>query len=55
MMKMGTYITALGLLSWIIDLQLLWSVGIALTIATIGPLIMLFKVESELKKRFPKK
>ena len=55
MMQMGTYITALGLLSWIIDLQLLWSAGIALTIVTIGPLIMLFKVESELKKRFPKK
>lgn len=55
MMQMGTYITALGLLSWIIDLQLLWSAGIALTIVTIGPLLMLFKVESELKKRFPKK
>lgn len=55
MMRMGTYITALGLLSWIIDLQLLWSAGIALTIVTIGPLLMLFKVESELKKRFPKK
>lgn len=55
MMQMGTYITALGLLSWIIDLQLLWSVVIALTIVTIGPLLMLFKVESELKKRFPKK
>ena len=55
MMQMGTYITALGLLSWIIDLQLPWSVGIALTIVTIGPLLMLFKVESELKKRFPKK
>lgn len=55
MMQMGTYITALGLLSWKIDLQLFWSVGIALTIVTIGPLIMLFKVESELKKRFPKK
>ena len=55
MMQIGTYITALGLLSWIINLQLLWSVGIALTIVTIGPLIMLFKVESELKKRFPKK
>lgn len=55
MMQMGTYITTLGLLSWIIDLQLFWSVGIALTIVTIGPLLMLFKVESELKKRFPKK
>ena len=55
MMQMGTYITTLGLLSWIIDLQLLWSAGIALTIVTIEPLLMLFKVESELKKRFPKK
>ena len=55
MMQIGTYITALGLLSWIINLQLLWSVRIALTIVIIGPLIMLFKVESELKKRFPKK
>ena len=55
MMQMGTYITALGLLSWILDLQLLWSADIALTIVTIGPLLMLFKVESELKKRFPKK
>ena len=54
-MQMGAYITALGLLSWIIDLQLLWSARIALTIVTIGPLLMLFKVESELKKRFPKK
>ena len=55
MMKMGTYITALGLLAWSIDFQLLWSVGIALSIVTLGPLLMLFKVESELKKRFPKK
>ena len=55
MMTMGACITALGLLSWIIDLQLLWSVGIALSIVTIVPLLMLFKVESELKKRFPKK
>ena len=55
MMTIGACITALGLLSWIIDLQLLWSVGIALSIVTIGPLLMLFKVESELKKRFPKK
>ena len=55
MMQIGTYITALGLSSWIIDLQLLWSAVIALTIVTIGPLLMLFKVESELKKRFPKK
>lgn len=55
MMRMGAYITALGLLAWSIDLQLLWSVGIALSIVTIGPLLMLFKVESELKKRFPKK
>ena len=52
---MGTYITALGLLAWSIDFQLLWSVGIALSIVTLGPLLMLFKVESELKKRFPKK
>ena len=55
MMQMCTYITALGLSSWIIDLQLLWSAGISLTIVTIEPLLMLFKVESELKKRFPKK
>ena len=55
MMQIGTYITALGLLSLIIDLQLFWSVGIALTIVTIGPLLMLLKVEAELKKRFPKK
>ena len=55
MMKMGNYIITLGLLSWIVDLQLPWSVGIALTIVTVGPIIMLFKVESELKKRFPKK
>ena len=55
MMQMGIYITTLGLLSWIIDIQLLWSVGISLTIVTIAPLLMLLKVESELKKRFPKK
>ena len=55
MMEMGAFITTLGLLSWIIDLQLFWSVGIALTIVTIGPILMLLKVESELKKRFPKK
>lgn len=55
MMKTGTYITTLGLLTWIIDLQILYSVSIALTIVIIGPLLMLFKIESELKKRFPKK
>lgn len=55
MMIMGAYIFALGLLSCIIDLQPLWSVGIALTIMIISPLLMLFKVESELKKHFPKK
>ena len=55
MMKMGAYITALGLLAWSIDLQLLWSVWIALIIITIGPILMLLQVEAELKKRFPKK
>lgn len=55
MMQIGIYITALGLLTWIIDLQLLWSLGVGITIVIIGPLLMLFKVESELKKRFPKK
>lgn len=55
MMKIGAYIINLGLLSWIIDLQLPWSVEIAITIMIVGPLIMLFKVESQLKKRFPKK
>ena len=55
MMKMGAYITALGLLAWSIDLQLLWSVWVALIIITIGPILMLLQVEAELKKRFPKK
>ena len=55
MMKLGAYITALGLLAWSIDLQLLWSVWIALIIITIGPILMLLQVEAELKKRFPKK
>jgi|GEM_PF-276352 len=55
MMKMGTYITALGLLAWSIDFQFSWSVWIALVIVTISPLLMLLQVETELKKRFPKK
>ena len=55
MMKMSNYIITLGLLSWIVDLQTPWSDGIAITIVTVGPIIMLFKVESELKKSFPKK
>ena len=55
MIETGYYIITLGLLSWIVDLQLPWPVGIAITIVTVGPIIMLFKVESELKKRFPKK
>ena len=55
MIETGSYIITLGLLSWIFNLQLPWPVGIAITIVTVGPIIMLFKVESELKKRFPKK
>ena len=55
MIKMGAYIINLGLLSWIINFQLPWSVEISITILIGGPLIMLFKVESQLKKRFPKK
>ena len=55
MIETGVYIITLGLLSWIVDLQLPWPVGIAITIVTVVPIIMLFKVESELKKRFPKK
>lgn len=55
MMKLGAYITALGLLAWSIDLQLLWSVWVALIIITIGPILMLLQVEAELKKRFPNK
>jgi len=42
MMKMGNYIITLGLSSWIVDLQLPWSVVIAITIVTVGPIIMLF-------------
>ena len=55
MMRIGAYCIGLGILSYFIDIQLLWSTGIALTIVTIGPLFMLLQVESELKKRFPKK
>ena len=55
MMALGAYTIALGLLSWIIELQPFWSVGIALIIIIIGPLLMLLKVETELKKHFPKK
>lgn len=55
MIEIGSYIITLGLLSWIVDLQLPCPVGISITSVTVGPIIMLFKVESELKKRFPKK
>ena len=55
MMQMGAYISTLGLFSWSVNLQLFWSVGFALAIAAIGPLLMLLQVEGELKKRFPKK
>jgi uncharacterized membrane protein len=55
MMKTGAYITVLGLLTYSIDFQHLWSVLIALVIVTISPLLMLLQVETELKKRFPKK
>ena len=55
MMKIGAYIITLGLLSWIIDFHISWSIVIAITILTVGPLIMVFKVEPELKKHFPKK
>ena len=55
MMKMGAYITTLSLLAWSIDFQSSWSVWIALVIVTISPLLMLLQVETELKKRFPKK
>lgn len=54
MIKMSTYIIALGLLSWFADLQHFWAVGLALTILILMPLLMLFQVEKELKKRFPK-
>lgn len=52
---MSAYITALGLLAWSIDFQSSWSVWIAIVIVTISPLLMLLQVETELKKRFPKK
>jgi uncharacterized membrane protein len=55
MMKTGAYITVLGLLTYSIDFQHLWSVLTALVIVTISPLLMLLQVETELKKRFPKK
>jgi uncharacterized membrane protein len=55
MMKTGAYITVLGLLAYSIDFQHLWSVLTALVIVTISPLLMLLQVETELKKRFPKK
>lgn len=55
MMKLGAYYIALSVLSYLIDLHILWSVGIAVIIVTIGPLFMLLQVESELKKHFPKK
>ncbi|MGB1449269.1 MAG: SdpI family protein [Flavobacteriaceae bacterium] len=54
MIKMSTYIIALGLLSWFVDLQHFWAFGLALTIVILMPLLMLFQVERELKKRFPK-
>lgn len=54
MMRMSSYMISLGLLSWFIDIEQFWGMGIALTITVIGPLLLLMQVENELKKRFPK-
>lgn len=54
MMRMGGGVAALGLLAWLFDFQLAWSIWIALCVLVVSPLVMMLQIEAELKKRFPK-
>ena len=54
MTKLGAYTAALGLLSWITNIQFVWAIWISIIIIVIGPILMLLKIEKELIKRFPK-
>ena len=55
MQKMGAGITLLGGLVWLIDIHSIWSIGAGITLFILCPLLMMVKIEMELKKRFPKK
>ncbi len=55
MQKMGVGVMLLGGLAWLADIHSIWSMGIGLIIFILCPLLMVFKIELELKNRFPKK
>ena len=55
MIKLGGLMLALAVLIWLADIQFKGDIFVALVLTVIFPLFMLFQIEKELKKRFPKK
>lgn len=55
MIKLGAIMLALAAVVWLADIQFKGDIVLALVLTVIFPLFMLFQIEQELKKRFPKK
>ena len=55
MIKLGGLMLALAVLIWLANIQFKGDIFVALVLTVIFPLFMLFQIEKELKKRFPKK
>ena len=55
MIKLGLVMLVLAAGAWLAEIQFTGDIFVAIALTIIFPLVMLFQIETELKKRFPKK
>ena len=54
MINLGIYLLILAGFAWLAEVQFKGDIFVAIGLTVIFPLVMLFQIETELKKRFPK-
>ena len=54
MIKLGLVMLVLAAGAWMAEIQFTGDIFVAIALTVVFPLVMLFQIETELKKRFPK-
>ena len=54
MIKLGLVMLVLAAGAWLTEIQFTGDIFVAIALTVVFPLVMLFQIETELKKRFPK-
>jgi len=54
MIKLGLVMLVLAAGAWLAEIQFTGDIFVAIALTVVFPLVMLFQIETELKKRFPK-